>query len=157
MTSYNVIFEQFFRLVEKDKDFFRYYHLSEEQSRELARIRAETYLNESCVQIMLSDEVDTDFLNRDSEKQQFNFDLSDTEILLVASFMYERYLSRDISKLLSLNANYTPSDLQVFSPAADRTSFMTMYKDVCENNKAMLANYASMDSSFKQKKLNYTL
>lgn len=50
-----------------------------------------------------------------------------------------------MSKLRAFQHAYTPSDLQVFSPANDRKTFMEMYQIVCEENKTRLDRYRRKD------------
>ena len=80
-----------------------------------------------------------------------------TEIDLLANLMYEGYLKRDVSKLRAFQHQYTPSDLQVFSPANDRKTFMAMYNTVVEENKVKLDRYMRKDRrTGQQKTIDYT-
>ena len=86
-TSYSVPINEFFSRVEKDKDFFQYFNLSDEEAMELANKRAEIYLFEACAKIMMMCQPTVNFSNRDDDLRQFNFDLTPSEILLISSLM----------------------------------------------------------------------
>ena len=68
-----------------------------------------------------------------------------TEIDMLASLMFEMYLEKDIAKLRVLDVNYTPNDLQVFSPSQSRKTFMEMYENVRAENRRLLDGYKSRD------------
>ena len=59
--------------------------------------------------------------------------------------MFQVYLSRSIAKLKTLEVNYSSSDLKVFDPSNARTSFMTMYEKVCQDNAFLIEEYKSRD------------
>lgn len=108
-------------------------------------------------------EADVDFTDTYTEgqgrKQEefFTADLNTVEIDLLANLMYEGYLKRDISKLRAFQHQYTPSDLQVFSPANDRKTFMAMYNTVVEENKTKIDRYARKDrDTGKSRSIDYT-
>lgn len=93
-------------------------------------------------------ECDIDFTGYQEDEEgnkQFVADLTVTEIDLIANLMYEGYLKRDVSKLRAFSQQYTPTDLQAFSPANDRKTFMEMYAVVVDENKVKLDRYKSKD------------
>ena len=47
MVSFDVLYEMFFDLIEKDKDFFQYNNISIADAMDIAKQRAERYLKEA--------------------------------------------------------------------------------------------------------------
>ncbi len=120
-------------------------------------------LRDAAVRIQMECDTDIDFTDTYTEgegrkeKEYFTADLNPAEIDLLANLMYEGYLKRDVSKLRAFQHQYTPSDLQVFSPANDRKTFMTMYNTVVEENKVKLDRYMRKDRrTGQQKTIDYT-
>lgn len=154
-TTYEQVFNLFFKRIEKDEDFFRYYELTADEALALAKERASTYLEEAIGIIMSKALPQINFNDRDDTK--FNFEFNSMEKLLVPSLMYEMYLDRDIAYLKLYEVNFTSSDLKVFSPSDARTSFMTMYKSVKSYNEQLLDDYKNIDrNTGKYKKLDYS-
>lgn len=138
-TSYYDLIEMFFHRIEKDRDFFNYFSLSDEEAMEIAETRAQAYLEEAVARIQIECHPTVDFSDRGDD--EFNWDLNDREKLLVTSLMYEYYLGRDISYLKLQNVNYTSTDLRVFDPSNWRLSFMEMYESVRAQNAELLDIY----------------
>jgi hypothetical protein len=157
-TSFDTIFTVFFDKIQADSDFFSYYNLSNEEALELAKSRAEGYLIESIVRLTLKITPEIDFRDYNLTTKVIIADLNDIEIDLLANLMFEMYLAKDIARLKAYEVNFTPTDLQVFSPSQSRKSFMDMYKDIREENKVLLADYASYDRlTGKRKVIDYSL
>ncbi len=155
-TSFDTIFTTFFDKIEKDSEFFNYYNLTNQQALDLATERAESYLKESIVKLILKCTPDIDFKDYNTETKVINADLTTTEIDLLANLMFEMYLHKDIAKLKGLELNFTPKDLQVFSPSNSRKTFMDMYKDIKKDNLVLIADYASVDRlTGKKKTIDY--
>ena len=113
-------------------------------------------LRDAAIRIQMECDTDIDFTDTYTEgegrkeKEYFTADL-------LANLMYEGYLKRDVSKLRAFQHQYTPSDLQVFSPANDRKTFMSMYNTVVEENKVKLDRYMRKDRrTGQQKTIDYT-
>lgn len=150
-TPFEEVNEIFFRKVEEDRNFFNYFNLTEAEALQLAEDRATSFLREASARLNLEVSNGIDFTNWDLEKQEWNFVLTDVEKYLIASIQFEIYLSRNIARLKAFELNFVPSDLNVFSPANDRTSFMNMYQDIKSENQAMIDNYKSKDRLTNQK------
>ena len=144
-TSYSVPINEFFSRVEKDKDFFQYINLSDEEAMELANKRAEIYLFEACAKIMMMCQPTVNFSNRDDDLRQFNFDLTPSEILLISSLMYEFYLDRDVSYIKLQSVNYAPTALRVFDPSNARSTFLALYNFVHAQNETLMDVYKNTD------------
>lgn len=132
----------FYRKLEQDEGFFQYFNLTDEEAAELAKERAEGYMAEACARIALFCKPDISFSHH---ADAFEADLTRTEIDMLASLMFEMYLEKDIAKLRVLDVNYTPNDLQVFSPSQSRKTFMEMYENVRAENRRLLDGYKSRD------------
>ena len=150
MTSFEILIERFFHRIEKDRDFFNYFQLTDTEAMDLATQRAESLLYEAVSIISLKTTTAVDFYNYDKENKTFNFDLNNTEIMLISSFMYQQYLERDIAKLKILSVNYTSSNLKVFDPSNARSTFKALYDDVCIRNELLLDEYNNKDRETNQ-------
>jgi hypothetical protein len=156
-TPFDTINDIFFSKIEEDSNFFDYYNLTAEQSEQLASDRADMYLKEAAARLVLETNGDINFCDYDTTMRTFNFDASNTEKELLASLQFEAYLERSYSKLNALDRSYAPSDLQVFSPANDRRTFINMYNDVKEENIAKIDKYNAKDRKDNSEKLiDYT-
>lgn len=140
-TPYSVLINKFFRRIEADRSFFNYLNLSSEEAMALAEERALGYLDEACARILIDAPHKSNFADRDDTAQTFGFDLLGTEQFLIASVMYEYYMSRDISKLKCLSRDFTSTDLRVFDPSAARRSFKELYDGVCNENSRLIDIY----------------
>ena len=88
---------------------------------------------------------DIDFTDVDVDNDVYTADLNSNEIYLVGSMMYEIYLQKDIAKIKLDNVNYTASELKVFDPSNARSTFMSIYNTVVEENKMLIAEYRDTD------------
>ena len=98
-------------------------------------------------------EPDTDFYDYDEELLQFNFELTQREIGLLASLMYEVYFERDEALLKAFKIRMTPSDLNQFSPANERKSFEDMLQRIKDENTNKIAKYVSTDRNTGKRKV----
>lgn len=144
-TPFSIPIERFFHRIEEDREFFSYYQLPDDEAMQLAGMRARAYLQNAADKIMMGGVSDVDFSDVDDVLGQFNADLTSREIYLLSSLMYEFYLEKDISKLKTISVNYTSPNLKVFDPSNARTSFHTLYKDVCEQNAILMDDYRNID------------
>ena len=157
MTDYSKIITPFLSMVSKDKSYFNYFHLSEEQALEVANTRALTYMQSAINRIILEGNPTVDFTNRDNSDGRFNFDLTPSELILIPSLMYEAYLEQDIALIKVESVNYTPTELRVFDPSSARSSFMDMYKFICERNDKYLSIYRSSDRNGNYRDFSFAL
>ena len=147
-TPWQDITDKFFDMIEEDAGFFNYYNLSDGESMALALQRAQSMLKEAVTRISLECDSDIDFTDYHENEYgelYFTADLTQNEEQLLASLTYEAFLRRDIAKLRAFSHKYTPADLQVFSPANDRKTFMQMYDQLCQENRLLLDRYNSKD------------
>ena len=111
----------------------------------LATDRATAFLREAAARLNLEVSNGINFLDWDLTKGEWNFVLTDTEKYLIACRQFEVYLARNVARLRAFTVNFTPTYLNVFSPANDRTSFMNMQNAVKQENASLIDNYKSKD------------
>ena len=160
MTPCSELKELFFKRIEKDRSFFNYFRIEDEESvMQIANERADTYLKEAVSRIMFEclPSVDFSLVEDEDGNLLLNCDATYQEKFLIVSLMFEQYLYRDIAYLKCLNVNYTSTDLRVFDPSNARASFMNMYLAVCEQNKELIDNYKNTNrDTGKLRSLNFS-
>lgn len=146
MTSFDDIYEAFFSKMEQDSRFFEYFDLSKDESIELAKSRALSYLKESVAIILRRcGSAAKNFTSVDYEIEVFNTDLDINEIDILASLMFEQNYKREYSKLKAFSLQFVPTTLQAFSPANDRKTLQETLNVIHEENITMLDNYMSRE------------
>ena len=160
-TSFNVIIEKFLRKIEKDRDFFTHYNISFAEAMKLAVEQSENYLIEAIDKLTDKCSPDVDFYdynyNEEEKSYEFNFSLTKREIGLFAELMREVYFDRDFSKLKAFKIAMTPSDLNQFSPASERSSYVNMVKEIKQENDVRISQYIAMDRlTGKPKTIDYS-
>ena len=144
-TSFQKPVDIFLGRIEKDIDFFRYIGLSDGEAAQLAAERSKNILLQANLALALRCKSDIDFTDVDVDSDVYTADLNSNEIYLVGSMMYEIYLQKDIAKIKLDNVNYTASELKVFDPSNARSTFMSIYNTVVEENKMLIAEYRDTD------------
>ena len=152
-TSFDKITSRLLRKIEKDKDFFAYYNLSVSEAQLLVMEQATGYLYDAIDLLTSKCEPPVDMYNYDEELMQFNFELTQREIGLLASLMYEVYFERDEALLKAFKIRMTPSDLNQFSPANERASFENMLQRIKNENTNKIAKYVSTDRKTGKRKM----
>lgn len=152
-TSFDQITSRLLRKIEKDKDFFAYYNLSVSEVQSLVMEQATGYLYDAIDLLTSKCEPPVDMYNYDEELMEFNFELTQREIGLLASLMYEVYFERDEALLKAFKIRMTPSDLNQFSPANERKSFEDMLQRIKDENTNKIAKYVSTDRNTGKRKM----
>ena len=152
-TSFDEVISRLLRKIEKDKDFFSYYNLSVSEVQLLVMEQATGYLYDAIDLLTSKCEPPVDMYNYDEELMQFNFELTQREIGLLASLMYEVYFERDEALLKAFKIRMTPSDLNQFSPANERKSFEDMLQRIKDENTNKIAKYVSTDRKTGRRKM----
>ena len=152
-TSFDEVISRLLRKIEKDKDFFAYYNLSVSEVQSLVMEQATGYLYDAIDLLTSKCEPPVDMYNYDEELMQFNFELTQREIGLLASLMYEVYFERDEALLKAFKIRMTPSDLNQFSPANERKSFEDMLQRIKDENTNKIAKYVSTDRKTGKRKM----
>lgn len=142
-TSYEDIYNRFINKIIKDKKFFHYDNLTDQ---EISNI-----IDERCLQLLdtatihLQGEVssfDIDFLDRDEIIEEFNFELTKIEQELIAEKMYVLFFREEEVKLKEMQ-KYLGNDIKMFSPAEERKTFMAMLSQIEDRYDILLDNYNS--------------
>ena len=152
-TSFDEVISRLLRKIEKDKDFFSYYNLSVSEVQSLVTEQATGYLYDAIDLLTSKCEPPVDMYNYDEELMEFNFELTQREIGLLASLMYEVYFERDEALLKAFKIRMTPSDLNQFSPANERKSFEDMLQRIKDENINKIAKYVSTDRNTGKRKM----
>lgn len=152
-TSFEKVTSRLLRKIEKDKDFFSYYNVSVSEVQSLVMEQATGYLYDAIDLLVSKCEPDVDFYNYDDELQMFRFELTQREIGLLASLMYEVYFERDEALLKAFKIRMTPSDLNQFSPANERSSFENMLARIKNENRNDISKYISTDRKTGKRKI----
>lgn len=160
MLSYEPFLELFFSKLEKDTDFFALYNLTEEEILDIAVKRSKVYLKEAYSQFKLNCTLEFQFLFDDNLAQisvsPDNINVTFDEINIIAELMREICYDRDLAKLRAFQTRFSPTDLNSFSPANERTSFLKMCEYIKKNNNMLIDNYDSRDRlTGKRKLINY--
>ena len=98
MIAFEKLYEAFFDKIEKDKDFFSYNNVIVEDALKIAKMRSKRYLIEALSTISLKctpDKCGKNFVDFDEYQEILNYDLTYTELDIVVSMMYEKYLFRE--------------------------------------------------------------
>jgi hypothetical protein len=86
-----------------------------------------------------------DLSDRDDVLQQFNVQLSDTEIEILSNYLLIEYIDSEYIRVPSLLKVQLPSsDFKVFSPANFLDKLMAMHKTYVKENETLLSRYAWM-------------
>jgi hypothetical protein len=144
-TLFEPIRNKFYRRIENDKDFFKYYNISTEEAIQLAENRANGYLIEAVERLTDNCTPDINFFDYDEILEQFNIDLTKKELGLLADLMYEVYFDRDLVLLKAFRIAMTPSDINQFSPAPERKTFTEMVNGIKLENLTKIDHYESVD------------
>lgn len=154
-TPFEKICRRFYNRIEKDEKFFNYYNVSISEAKSIAKQRAKNYLIESLDEISSIGDLDVDFSDYDEEIETINFNLYAKEIKLIAEIMFLIYMKRDEALLHAMEINFAPSDLTVFSPANERTSYKSFIDGLTKSVEKDIDDYKNRDR--KTGKLKQTI
>lgn len=154
-TSFEYICNRFYNRIEKDEKFFDYYNISISEAVEIAHQRAKNYLVESLDELSSIGDLQVNFCDYDEEIEIINFKLYPKEVKLIVEMMFLIYMKRDETLLHAMEINFTPSDLTVFSPANERTSYRGFIKELTESVDKKIDDYKNRDR--KTGKLKQTI
>lgn len=59
--------------------------------------------------------------------------------------MYQKYIEEDKNKLKAMQVLFRSNEMNVFSPANERTSFNKMVEEIIKENKKRISNYLARD------------
>lgn len=154
-TSFEKIYKRFYDRIEKDEKFFNYYNVSVSEAKSIAEQRAKNYLIESLDELSSIGNLDVDFSDYDEEIETINFKLYSKEIQLIVENMFLIYMKRDEALLHAMEISFAPSDLTVFSPGNERTSYRNFIADLTKSVDDKVDEYKNRDR--KTGKLKQTI
>ena len=157
-TDFEKVLNRFYDRIEKDEKFFNYYNVDVSEAITIAQTRANNYLVEALDELSSVGGLDVDFSDYDSVNQKINFKLYAKEIKLIVEIMFLIYMKRDEPLLHAMEINFTPSDLSVFSPGNERTSYRNFISNLENNVEIKIDDYKNRDrvtGSLKQT-IDYT-
>lgn len=154
-TPFEKICKRFYDRIEKDEKFFNYYNVSVSEAISIAEQRAKNYLVESLDELSSIGNLDADFSDYDEEIETVNFKLYSKEIQLIVEIMFLTYMKRDEALLHAMEISFTPSDLTVFSPGNERTSYRNFITDLTKSVDDKIDEYKNRDR--KTGKLKQTI
>ncbi len=155
-TSFEKICKRFYDRIEKDEKFFNYYNVSISEAVSIAEQRAKNYLVESLDELSSIGNLEVDFSDYDDDiGEVVNFKLYPKEIKLIVEMMFLIYMKRDETLLHAMEINFAPSDLTVFSPANERTSYRNFIADLTKSVEDKIDDYKNRDR--KTNKLKQTI
>ena len=144
-TSFDYLFERFYRRIEKDEDFFNYYNVDIAEAVQLAHERAKGCLIDALDRLSSTSNLQVDFSDYDEEIETLGFKTTNKENKLIVDLMVQVYMERDLPLLHAFKINFTPSDLSVLSPANERNSYESFIARLDKNNEIALDDYKSRD------------
>lgn len=145
MTAFEDVINAFYHYIEEDVDFFDYFDLDEEECMEVAGQRAEVLLSEATSYLSRKLIVESVFSTIDTQTQEFTDTLTNAEINLLVKAMFLMYLQRDLTKLRTFHGVMTSSDLNMYSPANERKTFVEMTKNYEADLKVEISEYQMKD------------
>ena len=158
ITRFEKILKNCYAHIEKDGDFFNYYHVAVQEAKEIAENRAKNYLCESLDELSCLSGLDVDFSDYNEDIEEINFKLVPKEIKLIVELMFLYYMKRDEALLHAMEINFTPSDLSVFSPANERSSYKNFIIKLENNVDIKIDDYKNRDRKTNELKqfINYS-
>lgn len=144
-TTFDYLFNRFYKRIEKDEEFFNYYNVDVEKAIQLAHERARGCLIDALDRLSSTSNLQVDFSDYDEEIEELGFKTTNKENKLIVDLMFQVYMERDLPLLHAFKINFTPSDLTVFSPANERNSYEAFIARLDNDNEIALDDYKSRD------------
>lgn len=145
MTPYQTFYDSFLNKIVEDAEFFQYNNVPVSEAQALAMTKCDIYLHEAFAELSSRCKSDVDFSDFDDTNKVLNFNTTNKENELIAYLMYEKYFEKDMAKLKKLQQYYVGNELNYFSPANERRTFMDMFKYLHNLNTQRIKEYESRD------------
>ena len=126
MTAFEDVINAFYHYIENDVDFFNYFDIDEDECIEVAGQRAEVLLIEATSYLSRKMVFESVFSKYEVDSKEFDETLNLAEINLLVKTMFLMYLQRDLTVLRTFHGVMTSSDLNMYSPANERKTFVDM-------------------------------
>lgn len=147
-TAFSDVIQAFYHYIEQDVDFFSYFELDEEESMEVAGQRAEVLLKEATSYLCNILVVENVYSTTDGDA--FTEMLTNVEINLLVKAMFLCYLNRDLTMLRTFHGVMTSSDLNMYSPANERKTFIDMVEKFEDELRIEISEYQMRDRTTGQ-------
>ena len=147
-TAFSDVIQAFYHYIEQDVDFFNYFELSEKESMEVAGQRAEVLLKEATSYLCNILVVENVYSTTDGDA--FTETLTNVEINLLVKAMFLCYLNRDLTMLRTFHGVMTSSDLNMYSPANERKTFVDMVEKYEDELRIEISEYQMRDRTTGQ-------
>lgn len=148
MTAFEDVINAFYHYIENDVDFFDYFNLDEEECMEVAGQRAEVLLKEATSYLCNILVVENVYSTTDGDA--FTEMLTNVEINLLVKAMFLCYLNRDLTMLRTFHGVMTSSDLNMYSPANERKTFVDMVEKYEDELRIEISEYQMRDRTTGQ-------
>lgn len=145
MTAFEDVINAFYHYIENDVDFFNYFELDEDECMEVAGQRAEVLLIEATSYLSRKMVFENVFSMYDADSKEFDEVLSFSEINLLVKTMFLMYLQRDLTMLRTFHGVMTSSDLNMYSPANERKTFVEMVQKYEMDLQVEISEYLMRD------------
>lgn len=145
MTAFTDVINAFYHYIENDVDFFNYFELDEDECMEVAGQRAEVLLREATSYLSRKLVLESVFSIVDLYGDGFTEELTSDEVNLLVKTMFLIYLQRDLTKLRTFHGVMTSSDLNMYSPANERKTFVDMVEKYERNLEIEITEYQMRD------------
>lgn len=143
------VYTAFFDRIVKDRDFFRYYEITEEEAMQVATEQAYTFLREACSYVRRHLPLDFTLAiveNEETHEMQFQEEITDDEVQLLADVMLLPYYERGLADLLPKINTFSASELKLLhSPANERDTYVKMIDQQRLYIDRLLADYFARD------------
>ena len=145
-TSYEDVIEKFYRKIKQDKDYFCINDLTEYEFNQLLNERSVELLDDAVneLQLLVSVNQDVDFQKRDEIMEEWKFNLTAIEQDLISDLMVVKYFDEELIKLKAMQ-KYLGSDINVFSPAHERKTYLQMVEYKHKTFESKLSKYNTRD------------
>lgn len=158
-TLYTEIYELFLDIVAEDVEFFEYRGATVSDSQSLILKRCKKYLKESCIRISERlVEYERDFLSRNDSTEVFDLVLTDMEMSIIASVMFEKHKEKGLAEFKAMSVFLHDANITAINPTTERTKYREfvdklVYDNDCKidsllaknGNKLKLPTYSDLE------------
>jgi hypothetical protein len=145
-TPYSNIIKRFERKIQKDKDYFTCNGITDAELLDMINRRSNNLLIDSLdeIQLLIAMKQNIDINNRNDSLGEFNFELTKSEEDLISDLMVVKYFDEELIRLKAIQ-KYLGDDIKMFSPSAERKTYLEMVEFKHSKFEVKLSNYNSID------------
>ena len=144
--EYSIILNRFEKKIKKDRKYFTYRNVSDEELIDIINQRGLDLLDTALEYInpLISPNHGINFNNRDDDLQMFDFDLYRPDVDLISEGMIVAYMDEEKIKLNTMEKDLG-NDIKTYCPADERNSFMNMLETERNELDKKIDNYNMRD------------